>query len=261
MMTEHYYFLASLLSDLQIGLPPEIDFAELSHLFTANLTSRDYEKVTVVRRYYDIQNIRSFLREEPLSSRSNYSDKELEEALLTKSGLPDYVFDFLERYDTKESRLYYFASLIASYFREESRRADGFLKEYLTFERELRLVTTALRAKKLGRDLLVELQFEDPGDDLVADIIAQKDAKEYEPPERFLELKALFEREEQHPFELHKAIAEFQFAKVDELLGIDFFTINRLLAYLVQLIAVEKWLELDKKKGMQIVDTIVKDAT
>jgi hypothetical protein len=45
------------------------------------------------------------------------------------------------------------------------------------------------------------------------------------------------------------------------MVGIDFFSINRLLGYMVQLIIVEKGLELDKKQGMEIVDTIVKDAS
>lgn len=260
-MKKYYYFLASLLPDLQIGMPPELDFCELKELMKTSLSKEDYDVVRTIRRYYDIQNIRSFWRDEPLNFRANYNDKELEEALLTKSALPDYVFDFMDRYEDKESRLYHFASLIASYYREEIAKTEGFTKEYLTFERDLRLVLTALRAKKLGRDIMAELQFEDPDDDLVAQIIAQKDAKEYEPPERYAELKPLFEREGEHPFELHKAITEFQFYKVDELIALDFFTIDRIIAYLVQLIFVEKWLELDKKKGMQLVDTIVKDAT
>lgn len=260
-MATNYYFLGSLLPDLQIGIPPEIDFQQLTFLLHTNLTKSDYEKVRVIRRYYDIQNIRSFWREEQLSYRGNHDEVALEEALLTQSALPSYVFEFTQKYDSTKDRLHHFAYLLAAYFKTEIEHADGFLLDYLTFQRELRLVLTALRSKRLGRDVMVELQYEDVDDDLVRQIIAQKDAKDYEPPERFSELKPLFDEHSEQPLELHKALVEFQFQKVDELLGIDFFTINRILAYMVKLIFVEKWLELDKKKGMQLVDTIVKDAT
>ncbi|MEM1282106.1 MAG: DUF2764 family protein [Chlamydiota bacterium] len=260
-MTSNYYFLGSLLPDLQIGIPPEIDFQQLSFLLDTNLTKADYERIRNARRYYDIQNIRSFWRGEPLSFRGNHDDVALEEALITQSALPSYVFDFIQKYDSTEDRLHHFASLLATYFKTEIEHSSGFLHDYLNFQRELRLTLTALRSKKLGRDIMVELQYEDLDDDLVRQIIAQKDAKEYEPPERFSELKPLFDEHGDSPLELHKALVEFQFHKVDELLGIDFFTINRILAYMVKLIFVEKWLELDKKKGMQLVDTIVKDAT
>jgi Protein of unknown function (DUF2764) len=260
-MATNYYFLASILPDLQIGIPPEIDFRQFTFLLDTNLSKNDDERIRVIRRYYDIQNIRSFWRKEPQSYRGNHDEVALEDALLTQSALPSYVFDFMQEYDSVTDRLHHFAFLIASYFKTEIENTDGFLHEYLIFQRELRLVLTALRSKKLGRDLLVELQYEDPDDDLVMQIIAQKDAKNYEPPENFSELKPLFDEHSEQPLELHKALVEFQFQKVDELLGIDFFTINRILAYLVKLIFVEKWLELDKKKGMQLVDTIVKDAT
>lgn len=260
-MSVNYYFLASLLPELRIGIPPEIDFHELMHLMEMNLTENDREKVRVIRLYYDIQNIRSFWRGEPLSFRGNYDEVELEDALVTQDALPSYVFDFMKQYDSTEERLRHFASLLTSYYQSEVESTDGFLHDYLVFQRELRLVLTAFRAKKMGRDLLVELQYEDPNDDAVAQIIAQKDAVEYDPPENFSELKPLFEAHCEEPLELHKALVEYQFQKADELLGVDLFTINRILAYMVKLNFVEKWLELDKKKGMQLVDMIVKDAT
>jgi len=257
----NYYFLATLLPDLQIGVPPEIDFNELAILLNANLSKSDLDKIYTIQRYYDIQNIRSFWREEQLSYRGNFDENELEEAFLTQSGLPDYVYEFEERYDSKKDRLHHFTSLISSYFNEEIPKATGFLREYLEFERGFRLVLTGLRSKFLKRNIMTELQYENPDDDLVAQLIAQKDATEYEPPEKFAEVKPLFEEYCEKPFQLHKMISEYRFEKITEMLGADFFTIDRVLAYMAKLIIVEKWLELDKKKGMEIVDTIVKEAS
>ncbi|MEC7839153.1 MAG: DUF2764 family protein [Chlamydiota bacterium] len=257
----NYYFLATLLPDLQIGVPPEIDFYEFAELLKMNLSKADFEKVQTIQRYYDIQNVRSFWREETLSHRGSFDEKELEEAFLTKSGLPEYVYDFEERYDSKNDRLHHFASLISSYFDEEIPKATGFLREYLEFERGLRLVLTGLRSKLLKRDIMTELQYENSDDNIVAQLIAQKDSTEYEPPSKFSEVKVLYEENCEKPFQLHKMLAEYRFEKITEMVGAEFFTIDRILAYMVKLIIVEKWLELDKKKGMEIVDTIVKEAS
>lgn len=119
----------------------------------------------------------------------------------------------------------------------------------------------AFRAKKLGRDVAYELQFEDPYNDFVAQILAQKDSKAYEPPEKYSDLKALFEEHYDAPLQLHQALFEYQFQLLDNWVGFDQFSIDRILAYTVQLILVEKWLELDKKKGMEIVENFMKESS
>jgi len=256
-----YYFFASALPPLQIGHPPDIGFHAFRFLLRSNLTREDFEKAKLMRLYYDIQNIRAFWLKEELDPRGFFNPNELEDALLTGTGFPVYVYDFLKKYDTPEDRLHFFSALVATYFRLESENSEGYLQEYLTFEREWRLVLTGFRAKLLERDLAKEIQFEDPNDQLVRQIMAQKDAKSYEPPSRFADLKALFEQHRDNPLELHQSLCEYRFQKLEEMYGIDVFSIGRILTYMAQLIIVEKWLELDKKKGLQIVGTIVKEAS
>lgn len=259
-MTE-YYYVGSALPELQIGHPPEVSSREFIRLCQENLTDADLEKLGVYRRLYDMENILAFWKKEELDSRSNYNANDLEDALFTREGLPDYVYDYLEKYETREERIRRFPELMAAYFRHELERSTGFLHELLKFEREWRLVFAGFRAKELEKDLANELQFEDPEDELVAQILAQKDAKQYEPPARYSDLKALFEQHRQNPLELHQALCEYRFTKIAKLYGLDVFTMHRLLGYFVQLTIVEKWMELDRQKGLEIVDTIVKEAT
>lgn len=258
----NYYFLASILPELQIGLPPEITDLQLRHLIEVNVTHRDdLQKVRGFRLYYDIQNIRALWRDEPLSDRGNYDENELEEQLLVKAGLPGYIFDYMEQHEPVQDRLRHFSSLLASYFNVEIAKSNGFLHRYYTFERDLRLVLVGLRAKRLGWNLMSELQYEDPQDDLVAQMLAQKDSPEYQPPDSFEEVKQIFDEHGENPLELYQLIGELRFQKINEMLGPDLFSIDRIIAYMAQLIICEKWMELDKQKGMEIVDTIVKDAS
>ena len=260
-MRTNYYFLAPALPELHIGYPPDINSLTLDAFMKVNLTKEDYELTEVVRRYFDIQNIRSFWLEEELDPRGVYNEVDLEESLVTRLGLPEYVYAFMEKYESKESRLKHFPALVSAYYTNESERAEGFLKQYLAFERELRIVFTGFRAKRLQRDLLEELQYEDPHDEIVVQVLAQKDSKTYEPPARYSDTKALFEQHYDEPLELYQALCEYRFQKIEEMYEIDMFSIGRILAYLAQLIIVERWLELDKKKGLEVIDTIVKEAS
>lgn len=257
----NYYFLGTLLPELHIGEAPEIDFNELDQLFKENLSVLDYAKTRTIRNLYDISNLRAYWKGDPLDQNGNFSESQLEEALVTRSMLPQFVFDFMDKYESNEERLHHYPELLAVFFRNAIKNASGFFKSYLSLERELRLVLVAFRAKKVGRDIYQELQYEDPEEEFIAQILAQKDSPSYEPPEKYEEIKTLFERYEDDPIELQKALLEYRFSKIEEKLGIQLFSMDRVLAYMIELIMVEKWQQMDKQKGLKIVESMLKDSS
>lgn len=254
-----YYFLGTLLSELRVGEPPEISFREYEQLLKENLTDEDFAKTRTIKNLFDILNIRFYWKGEPLDTLGNYDESELEEAFATQSMLPLYVFKFMSKYESLDERLRHFPEMIATFFSEEIHRASGFFKDYLTLERELRLILVAFRAKKLNRDVYIDLQYENPEDPLIVQILAQKDAPQFEPPVNYQELKSIFNQYSDNPLELQKAMYEFRFKKIEEMLGIDFFSTNRMLAYFVELVLIEKWLQMDNQKGLEIVDRMLKE--
>jgi hypothetical protein len=255
-----YYFVGTMLPSLSFDAPPEISFEKLEVLLRDNLTFGDYEKTLVIRRFFDILNLRALWLEEELDPRGELTALELNEALINRAGLPDFVYEFIDRYPKREDRIHHFPFLLAKFFQSAESLNDPFLRDYMNFERELRLVMTAFRAKKLGRDLSVEFQYENPEEDLIAQLLAQQDAKTYEPPEKYQELKVLFDRYGDDPLALQKALDEYRFNTIENLVDMaDTFSIERILAYLVQFILVEKWFELDKDLGIQIIDRIIKE--
>jgi hypothetical protein len=255
----NYYFVGSLLPELRIGFPVEMNFAEFDRLLQMNLSKHDYEKTKILRRFWDIENLRSYWKKEPLDSRGNLNENEIEDAILETEALPPYIRNYLEKHADTPDRLTYFPALLSAYFKEEIKHADGFLKWLLEFQRELRLVLVAFRAKKLGRNLEAELQFEDPEDPFIIQLLAYKDAPVFEPPEKYEDVKALFTERADAPLALHQALCEYIFYTIDKKVGLHPFTIDRILGYLVQLSLAEKWLELDKAKGVEIVDRFVKE--
>jgi hypothetical protein len=252
---KNYYFLVPSLPPLSLKEKPDITFEKLAALLEIGLTKEDLEKTRVLRRFVDISNIRSLLLEEKIDPRGNLNEKELDEALLIKNILPQYVFDFLDRFEKVADRIRNLSGLLSQYFAIEIPKAEGFLKKYLQFERDCRLVLLALRAKQLGRDVVRELQFEDLSDPLVAQILAQKDSDHYEPPEEYKELKELIASCYGDPWLENRVFAEYRFKKIDEMSEDKLFTIDQILAYMAKLMIIEYLLELDEERGKLILDT------
>ncbi len=261
-MTE-YYFLASLLPPLEIGHVPGLGFTELKELLRTNLTSGDLERVTHFLRWIDLENLRSFWAKQPFDPRGNVRENEMEQALINVQWpvgeeFAPYLQDYLEKYHSTEERLQHFSLLMSQFFAQFMEGEEGFLKDFFTFQREMRLVLVGFRTKKLGKDVALELQYEDPTDPIVAQVLAQKDAKVYEPPFEYKELRPIFEEYGETPLDLHRALYEYQFNHIVELWGGDLFTLDRILNYMARLILCERWLELDVQKGIQVIDTIEK---
>lgn len=243
-----YYFLGTLLPELKIGEEPEIRLVDFLSLLKQNLSPHDYSQVTTLLRWIDIENMRERWLGRAIDENALQNDL---------SALPNYVLQFLDQFDTASDRLKHFSALIAAFFREEIARHTGFLREWLIQERNIRLVLSAIRAKKMKRSILEEMQHQDPQDPLVRDILAQKDTVEYTPPLEYEELAAIYDKYQEDPLKLHQAFLEYRFEKLEEILHLQVFTANRIIAYLFQLFLVEKWLKLDEVRGQNIINSIL----
>ena len=73
----------------------------------------------------------------------------------------------------------------------------------------MRLELAALRAKRAGRNLVTEFQFEDPTDPTVAYILAQKDQDQYEPTIEFRDLKDKLHACGDDPYQMQKAVIQY----------------------------------------------------
>ncbi len=257
----NYYFLVSLLPQLEIGNMPKLGFSELKELLRVNLSSEDLQKVKQLLALIDYENFRSIWSGEPIDRRGNFNKEELEQALADQTWpngeeFPDYLKDFLSSYQSPQERVQHFGRLMSAFIEDNIVHREGFLREFFSFEREKRLVLVGFRAKKMKKNIDAELQFEDPNEPLVAQILAQKDAKVYEPPFEFKDLKPVFDLYGDNPTQLHKSLLEYSFQKYIDLKDSKHFSIDNILSYIARLLIVEKWLELDVQRGIEIIDTI-----
>jgi hypothetical protein len=257
---KEYPFVSSALPSLEIGHPPLLHFQEFMDLAEENLSAEDLARVRLVQTFIDLNNVRSFWQGNPCDPRGAIPAEEIEMAIEDGESYPSFFYDFLDKYDSIEKRLRYFSWLLVRFFKEYGGEGKGFLYEYLNFEREWRLIMAAFRSKVVGRDISLELQFDDPSELIVAHILAQKEAKTYEPVSEYEELKGVFEAHKDAPLALHRALCEYQFIRIEQLTEGELFSIDRILGYMTQLMIVERWLELNEKEGLEIVDKMIEEA-
>ena len=251
-----YYFVTTLLPQLKIGTPPEIDSRELDLILRANLIVRDFADVERLRRLVDLENVRLIWQNQPIEVGGNFDEKELDEALLHYEKLPAYLLSYMERYEKKEERIEHFSELLHEFFRIEKMGKSGFRATYMDFEWRWRLIMTALRAFDLKRPLEDEFRFEDPEDPFVASLLEQKGQLEFEPPEPFKPLKTIFQNKKSNPLEFNLLLSEWRFEKIDQLIGWHTFDIDRVLGFVVQFDILERWLRLDKKVGLEVIERV-----
>ena len=252
----YFYYVISAFPPIMLGQKSEMTYEEARQMVALNLILPDWNQVVLLQRLVDIRNIRALWLREPFDPRGNLKENDLEEALLVGDGLPAFVLAFVNRYESLEERLRYFPSLMASLYRETILHLKGFLLRFFQFDREIRLCLTALRAKAAQRDLMRELQFEDPYDPFVAQLIAQKDEKETILPEDYEDLKRVFLENKSEPKKLFRAILQMRFSYIEDLEAAHPFAIDQVLGYLARLYIVEAWEQLDEEKGRAILQEV-----
>lgn len=253
----NYYFLATLLPPLKVGSPVELGSRELEFLLEQNLTSKDLELVAVLKLLIDLNNIRALWQKQPFAPGGNIDQYELEERLFFKEKLPEYVLDYLELHQDQKELLNNFPSILHSYFAKESQNPDLFLQHYLTFEWQWRLVFVALRAHDLKRDLEKELAYEDLENPFVIELLAASREKTFTPPAPYTDLKAIYEARKNAPLDLYQALSQWRFNYIEEYIEWENFSIERILGYVAQVELCEEWLQLDKLKGLEIVEEMM----
>ncbi len=253
----NYYFLATLLPPLKVGSPVELGSHELWFLLQQNLEPKDLESIFTLKLLVDIENIRAIWQKQPFRPGGNFEQFELEDRLFFKEGLPKYVLDYLEQYNDKKDLIDHFPQLLHSYFAIESKDPEPFVSKYLTFEWHWRLVFVALRAHDLNRNIEDELKAEDLEDPFISDLIAATKEKNFEPPAPYTGLKALYESRKLAPLDLYQALSEWRFDHIENVIEWEYFSLDRILGYIAQLEICEEWLQLDKLKGLEIVDEMM----
>ena len=253
-----YFFLGSVLPPLRLGVESELSFEDLVVLLQGNMPGSDYKKICKIRSYIDLQNVKSLLLKEPIDPRGNLTEKELDEAIACREGLPEHLYEYLEEYDEIADQIRHFSKVFVTFFKEMAKKEKGFLSFYFNFEREWRLLMIGFRSKKIKRDVTKELQYEDFHDPLVAHLLAQKDSPHFEFPFEYQDFDEKM-KQVSGPLDQYQTLAQYRFNRLSEEVQDQAFSVKYAVGYFVQFILAEDWNKLNEQKGNQQLNGIVKE--
>lgn len=251
-----YYFLSCTLPQLNIDHKVDISLEEIEALFSINLSIKDLEKINILRSYYDINNLLAFWQEKEIDNRGTLDEKGIEEAMLVQNFFPEYVFEYVRRYEELHEKIRNFSFILMNFFNDQIEKNEGFLKEYFLFEKQCRLIITFLRSKKLKKDFLDEVKYEDEKDFFLMEILKQKEMENYEPPREYAKLKDIFIKYQAHPNEMQKEFLKFKLKRIDEMIETKNFTIDEILGYLAKFFIILEWQILDTNVSQVLVDKL-----
>lgn len=152
-MVKSYYFLVAGLPDLILdegkSIPAFSDFfAE-----TEELVSEDDRKLLrLIRLPFDNGNLITILENTgEFDSRGNYTREELTAYIKDPEGLPKYMQDFLEAY--KENHVVFPGLILRDqlnwlFFEEITAHPNKFIREWFTFELDLRNLSAGINSRK-----------------------------------------------------------------------------------------------------------------
>lgn len=265
-MGKYYYLVAGLpklaLEDNKLSYTVA-DFKE--DIYPA-LTVADKKLVSLFFLQYDNANVLKLLKdkEAAIDGRGVFSAEELNEYILRlkegdrieNSMFPAYLSTFISEYFTNpvEENFLLENRLAALYYAYAMECKNKFVSSWFAFNLTVNNILVALAARKYKMELSSVIV----GDTEVCEALRTSNARDFgltgevdcmEQLMKISEISELVERE--------KKIDQLRWNWMEEATFFDYFTIERLFVFLLQLYMVERWMVLDKEKGNLLFRNII----
>lgn len=269
MMARNYYCLVAGLPDL-IMEDRKLAFSsvEFRELLQEDIHPQDNTLVSLFFLPFDHNNILSRLYDdEPVfDNHGNYSVEEVEEVTDKKSfevaenlTMPAYIVSFLDDYfsdEDKPSRVNAERALTANYYDYLQRSGNQFMNDYVRNELNLRNVLTALNGRRHDMDVSADII----GDGDIEYALKKSRARDFGLANEIDNLESII-----HLYEIPNLLERelkldlMRWQSLDEATFFNYFSIEKVLAFIVKVFIVERWISLDEEKGKELFERLITD--
>lgn len=258
-----YFYLVAGLPDLILDEGKvKLSAADLKNEWLQDIHPEDYRLVEELFRKYDNKNLLNLLIKsgQEFDQRGNYSLEFLEEQVKepTEDILP-YLREFILLFksdlngETVKSQENVLEEL---FFKHLTSLNNPFLKNWFSLQLNMGNVLTALNCRQ--HKLPVEPQM--IGHNFVVENILRSNARDFGLIQDFPEIEQILAAwDNGNMLEREKALDLMRWQWIDENTFFNYFTIERLLAFLIQLEITERWLLLDREEGERLFRQLLKN--
>ena len=266
-MSKYYYYLVAGLPELTLeDSKLSYTVADFKAELYPDLSDEDKKLIDLFYLKFDNANVLKLLKDKDaaIDLRGNYSAEELVEFISSlKEGdeiadavFPSYLSTFIFEYfnATAEDDFLYEDRLAALYYEYAMKCKNKFVSSWFAFNLTMNNILVALTARKFKMDIAPLIV----GDTEVCEALRTSGARDFgltgevdflDQLVKISETEELVERE--------KKIDQLRWNWMEEATFFNYFTVERLFVFLLQLEMIERWISLDKEKGNQLFRSII----
>jgi hypothetical protein len=249
-----YYYLVAGLPDLvldQARLPFPIS-AFVDEL-KAHLHPDDYALTTYLFLPADNRNLLNLLqkKERPWAENACYDQETLADGLREPTRLLPYMAQFVHNFQNQTPlapNMSWKNQLLWLYYDFTIQSTEGFLKDCFILERDLRNILAALSARR--NKISIDNQL--IGDYDLTQTLRNSHARDFGLSGEFPFIERLLQWEDNSWIDREIALDAIHWDYIDQLNTFNYFSIDVILAYLIKLILLERWVKLDKADGESV---------
>lgn len=266
-MSKYYYYLVAGLPELTLeDSKLSYTVADFKAELYPELSDEDRKLIDLFYLKFDNANVLKLLKDKDavIDPCGNYSAEELAEFIsLLKDGdevadavFPSYLSTFISEYfnTPAEDEFLHEDRLAALYYDYAMKCKNKFVSSWFAFNLTMNNILVALTARKFKMDIAPLIV----GDTEVCEALRTSGARDFgltgevdflDQLVKISETEELVERE--------KKIDQLRWNWMEEATFFNYFTIERLFVFLLQLEMIERWISLDKEKGNQLFRSII----
>ena len=265
-MSKYYYLVAGLpgltLEDSKLSYT----VADFKTELYPPLSEEDKKLIDLFYLQFDNANVLKLLKDKDaaIDPRGIYSAEDLAEYIsllkdggeLANSVFPSYLSAFISEYFNlpAEEDFLHEDRLAALYYAYAMKCRNKFVSAWFGFNLTMNNILVALTARKFKMDIAPLIV----GDTEVCEALRTSSARDFGltgEVEMLEQLVKISETEEL--VEREKKIDQLRWNWMEEATFFNYFTIERLFVFLLQLEMIERWISLDKEKGNQLFRSII----
>lgn len=266
MFKRNYYCLVAGLSDIIIdGKKPGETSHEFKNELAEQLLTSDYKLAELLYLNYDNKNLLNLIlkQDKRLITFGNYTEEYLEEQIKEPTNIVDYMKQLIINFkaeNSENSNLSLENELQSLYYEYVLQVKNDFLEQWFRFDRDLKNILTAINCRKYGYDTekqLIPVKHENEVYETLIKSSPKPDLLTDEVP--YIDKILQIAESEIDISEKEKALDNIKWKFLDEYTFFNYFTIEKILSFVIKLKMVERWIELDNETGKALFTKLIND--
>ncbi|MCD4792870.1 MAG: DUF2764 domain-containing protein [Bacteroidales bacterium] len=266
MFKTNYFCLVAGLPDIIINETKSVvSSREFKNELSEQLEPADYKLAELLYLNYDNQNLLNLILEKnkPFNNIGKYTQEELEEQIKEPTYIIDYMKQFILDFkaeETKLSDLSWENKLQTLFFDFVLITKNDFLKKWFRFDMDIKNILTAINCQQFDyekEEHLISVKHKNEVyKNLIKDTLKSESlSDEVLYAEKILQIV----ESDDNSSGKEKATDMIKWTFLDEFTFFKYFNIEKILAFIIKLNIVERWIKLDNETGEELFKKLIND--